>query len=238
MKPGYEEAPTNNYHLISKTAGIMAFLRSFSDIPNAKSISDDVDGESIARAIYAEDFDLLTRICAPMVEARYKCFDRFIQGYRNILEIAVGAAVGRGIDIANRHHDKTYVGTDLPDMMQEAVSLFRKYYLHRDNHHLLPANVMCREELDAAVDIFPSGEILIINEGLWMYLAAEERFAGAMNIRSVLERTGGVWVTPDFTDREYENYVLSSLDPDVARSLNKPDAAVRKLVEAEVQVFS
>lgn len=179
-------------------------------------------GEETARQIYPDDLDLVTKFCSPFFEARYKCLDRFIDTQRNVLELAVGTSVGRGISISD-NPDKVYVGTDLPEMIAEAKTFFMQINSERRaNHHLAAANVLSYDELSAAASHLGTRRgLIIVNEGLWMYLTTEEQTTAADNIRKLLEKYGGQWVTPDIWDLESNDEFVSSLGPQLRRAMSR-----------------
>jgi len=188
-----------DYSRIIPTAKLVAYYRSFSDIPYAMETSKALQAEEAWRQILGDDLDLVTRLFAPSMEARYKCFDRFTSLYNNVLELAVGTSIERGIRISD-DPEKIYVGTDLPEMITELRALFNDLGLkkERSNHHLEQANALSYEQLSAASDHFCSRrEVLVINEGLLIFLTREEQAICAENVRKILERYGGKWVTTD-----------------------------------------
>jgi hypothetical protein len=205
---------------IIPTARVVAYFRSFSDIPYAKDASKTLRGEETARQVYCEDLDSLTAFSGPFFEARHKCFNRFIEAHRNVLELAVGTSVGRGLAISD-DLDKFYVGTDLPEMIREAKTFFEAInYKDRTNHILAAANVLSYDELNAAANhLVTRRDVLIINEGLWMYLTTEEQAVAADNIRRILENYGGEWVTPDIWDLASNEQFISSLEPQLRSAM-------------------
>lgn len=217
MQTGSNAVGRGDHQRIIPTARLLAYFRSFSDIPRAKEVSEALRGEEVAKQIYQEDFVIGTRMAGPFMEARYKCFNPFIESHRNVLELAVGASVERGLSISDSA-EKIYIGTDLPEMIKETKALFAKIAdKNRTNHHLEAANVLSYEQLNVPIErLGINGEILIINEGLWMYLMHEEQVVFAENIRRILERYGGKWVTPDITDLEASDEFISSLGPDMS----------------------
>jgi hypothetical protein len=201
---------------IIPTARMMAYFRSFSDIPYAKEISAAVGGEEATRQILQEDFALLTPFGAALAEARYKCLDRLISGSTNVLELAVGLSFGRGL-VISESPERAYVGTDLPESIVESKSLLEECDpKRRANYHLKAANVLSKDQMNEAGSILGARQdVAIINEGLWTYLTIEEQAAGMANIRRLLERYGGKWITPDISDSESEEQFNSLLGPEL-----------------------
>lgn len=209
----FSTTTASDHHRTSLTARLISYYRSFSDIPYAQEASKRLRGEEAAREILGEDLELVTRYSVPFMEARYKCFDRFIGARSNVLELAVGTSVERGLSISD-DPEKIYVGTDLPGMITDAKAFFDEINEKiRTNHHLKAANVVSYEELQAAAYHFGARkELTIINEGLWYYLTNEEQLTCAENIRRLLEHYGGQWVTPDITDLESGRHDVASLE--------------------------
>jgi len=205
---------------IIPTARAVAYFRSFSEVPYAREASEALGGEAAARQMYQDDLDLMTRFSGPVFEARYKCFDRFIRTHPNIVELAMGTSVGRGLTIAE-DPEKLYIGTDLPEMIdQSKIFLGTISKGKRTNHFLEAANVLSYDELNAAISHLGSRrDVAIISEGLWMYLTAAEQSVAAENVRRLLEKHGGTWVTPDIWDLESNEKFIASLGPQMSAAV-------------------
>ena len=96
----------------------------------------------------------------------------------------------------------TYVELDLPEVIQEKrhiveVICARKGIPVRTNLHLIAGNALKLPDLISATNIFAGKPIVIINEGLLPYFDHSERTLFAKSIHTVLERFGGIWITPD-----------------------------------------
>lgn len=225
-----------DHHRISQTARVVAYCRSFSDIPYAKDVSEAVRGEDAARVLYCEDFDMAVRHAGPFLEARYKSFNPFTAMYGNVLELAVGASVERGLSICN-DNERIYVGTDLPEMIEEARKLCSKIdRIGRSNHRLEPANVISYDELGkASIGFGERRNVLIICEGLWGFLSSEEQAATVENIRRILMHYGGQWVTPDFFDLESMHRYVSAVPPEVSSAMSRIGQRLRQLTGRVVE---
>lgn len=231
------ESRRDDHHRISPTAKMVAYARAFSDIPYAKETSRALACEDLVRDICSEnDLDLVTRLSAPLIEARYKCFNRFICAYGNVLELAVGMSIERGISVS-ADPNRVYIGTDLPDAIAELKTLFRKITSdQRPNHHLEIANVLSYEELSAAADHLGMRRgVAIINEGLWMYLTTDEQTVCAENIRAILEHYGGEWITPDICDLESDEQFTSVLSLEVKSALSRTMQRISNLTGRPVE---
>src|SRR5579859_573401 len=74
------------------------------------------------------------------------------------------------------------------------------------HYELQPLNVLDEPAFDAIIDRFPPGELLIVNEGLLMYLDEDEKQRLCRIIHRTLQRRGGYWITADI-------YIQKELDP-------------------------
>lgn len=225
-----------NHHKISPTARMMAYFRALSDIPYAKEVSEALGGTEAAKRIYQDDLGILTAFAGPLAEARYKCFDGFIREHSSTLELAVGVAVERGLRISD-DPDKVYIGTDLPEIIKDARAFLERIDgSGRTNHHLEVANVLSFEQLDSATSHFGVREnVLVINEGLWGYLTAEERVLCAENVRQILERYGGRWATPDIADLETHEQSISCLGAEVRSAMSRVSKTITTVTGRDVE---
>ena len=119
-----------------------------------------------------------------------------------ILELAAGFSP-RGMGFAQRE-GIVYVEADLPEsiaLKREVVSAV----LGRvpAGLHLCAANVLDRAELLGCCTAFTNRPIAITTEGLLRYLTFEEKTQLAANVREVLSRYGGIWITTDIHLRHW-----------------------------------
>jgi O-methyltransferase involved in polyketide biosynthesis len=71
------------------------------------------------------------------------------------------------------------------------------------NLHLCAARVLDREELPACCNAFSKAPVAIATEGLLRYLTFPEKEQLAANVREILSRFGGIWVTTDIHLRHW-----------------------------------
>lgn len=74
------------------------------------------------------------------------------------------------------------------------------------HYELQPLNALDEPSFNAIVDRFPPGQILIINEGLLIYLDQPEKETLCRIIHRILQRRGGYWITGDI-------YIQKEIDP-------------------------
>jgi len=202
IKTGFEK--------ISLTAIFVAYWRQYTDIQFAKDIAeliranDKVENFLRSHNITREEI----RWYAPLFEIRHKSIQEAIRRYEmtQVLEVASGLSF-RGLSMAQQPGMK-YVETDLDDLTNEkrtiVDALKQKYSLTVDgNFSLAAANALDEAELQSAARFLDSSKrTAIVTEGLLPYLTMGEMEVVAKNIKSLLKKSGGVWITPDFSLKE------------------------------------
>jgi len=130
-------------------------------------------------------------------EARYWSINQLLPDYiSNILELSSGFSL-RGLALAT-DRPVYYIDTDLPDLIETKQPLVDALAGPlRGHYELRPLNVLDTPTFHNIVNEFPAGPILIINEGLLMYLGVEEKRQLLRQIRSILVERGGYWITAD-----------------------------------------
>jgi O-methyltransferase involved in polyketide biosynthesis len=163
--------------------------------------------EKIAKVSLAHllDSERRTRNVAPQFEARHKLLDRLIgqTGIKQVLEIAAGLST-RGLDMTS-DGSLTYVELDLPNMMADK----RKIVADLQGKDKLPKRSNLFFEDGSAIEIedflqaaryFNEDEpIVVMNEGLLRYLNFDEKSTYADNVKALLRKFGGVWITSDIS---------------------------------------
>ena len=110
--------------------------------------------------------------------------------------------------------DISYVESDLSGVNEEKCKLIEALRAKYDlidfgNHQIVTANALERSDLEAATAHLKRDQpLIVVNEGLILYLTAEERSALAGNVHYLLSQfAGGAWITPDFTTRQLADEV-------------------------------
>ncbi len=185
-----ETQPESMHEQVAPTAITVAYYRTFTDIPYSQEMFELLGGDPK----YAGPKEI-----APMFEARYKLTDRLLKDAdaRNVLEIASGYSP-RGMEFV-RNPDVTYVETDMPDVLRGKRVIAQRLHATSENLFFEEANALDLDALSRAAEHFKSGPIAIVNEGLLRYLTMDEKANLARNVHALLERFGGVWITPDIT---------------------------------------
>ena len=195
---------------ISPTAMFVAYYRQFSDIPFATEIAKTLNVEEVTRQIMGDSsfVEKFMRRGAPAMEARYKSMISAIKkrGIKQVLEFASGLSF-RGLWMTE-DPAMVYVETDLDGIMQdklkviEAIPAIREQ-ASRDNIFFHTVDALNFEDIELALAHFdPSKPVAVIHEGLYQYLSMDEKKALALNIKKILQRFGGAWITPDLSSKE------------------------------------
>ena len=193
---------------VSFTADAIAARRTLMGIPYSdriyQALLERVKGTSdeapLHEALESNNLRMVT-----FFDARYHLLDKLMKqtGAKKVLELAAGMAP-RGL---NWTDDKNvqYVELDLPRKSADKQHIINVLVADsiveaRPNLHLEAGDVLNREDMIRATSYLALGEpgpIVIANEGLLRYLTFEKKRILAENIKYLLERFGGYWITPD-----------------------------------------
>ncbi|WPU92567.1 hypothetical protein SNE25_24905 [Mucilaginibacter sabulilitoris] len=200
MKDEASTIKNRDYSSISPSARSLLLLKGLTDIPFALEA---------ARLIsqpepYIPDFSKGNIIFWARVlhfEARYKSINQLLWSLtaKNILELSSGFSF-RGLDTVI-DNDIHYIDTDLPNVidikqkLEEA--LISSNFTPKGKLETLPLNALNETDFLNIINHFPEGEIAIVNEGLLVYLDIDEKRKLCQNIRTVLQKRGGYWITAD-----------------------------------------
>lgn len=194
-----------SHERISPTAWLIAYHRTLSDIPLAPEIFHELE-KIVAQersAANAARVDALRSASGAIVwEARFKIINHVLKMHRpkQVLELAAGFS-SRGLDLA-RDPSVTYVELDLPDLVKDKRQIVEALISQgtipvQPNYHLVAGNALEVQDLLSASRFFAEEPIAVVNEGFLPYLDRSERTTLAKNILTLLERFGGMWITPD-----------------------------------------
>jgi len=194
-----------SHERISPTAWLVAYQRTLSDIPLSSEIFNELEiiiGQTRSDSDVTRIDTLKFPQMAVIWESRFKIVNHVLKAHqaKQVLEIAAGFSP-RGLNMA-KDASVTYVEVDLPELVQDKrqmiETLIRQARIPvQPNFHLLEGNALNLEDLLSATRFFTDAPIAVINEGLLSYLNRAERTTFAQNVHTLLERFGGVWITPD-----------------------------------------
>jgi O-methyltransferase involved in polyketide biosynthesis len=212
------------YEKISPTAKLVAYLRTFTDIPYTKEIAVASGAEKTFQGLAGESAESMVRF-ASIWEARYKVTDRILaeHGITQVLEVAAGLSP-RGLAMT-MNPDVVYVVTDLPQVLKLektiAETILAKSNSHRPNLHFQAANALDMKSLSTAASAFKRGKpIAIVIEGLLTYLNRREKEIIAGNVHELLEKYGGLWVATDVNTKQQLQQTRHFLDEKVEKRLS------------------
>jgi O-methyltransferase involved in polyketide biosynthesis len=194
-------SPTSSFDKISPTALLVAYARQFSNIPYTKEIAELTDAASIIKQFVREG-EQQPIVAAALIEARYKMIEQVRAKFNGtqILELASGL-LPRGM-INTQHPEITFVESDLPGMIEHKQQLIQQLVGERPNLHCLQIDATHSSDFLPLSDYFqPEKPIMVLCEGLLMYLTLAEKQQVLENVHSLLQTYGGVWITPDFTTK-------------------------------------
>ena len=190
-----------SHEKVIPTAWLIAHCRTYTDIPFSKEIFDELEK---IRTEKGEVIDpvLKENILAPQFEARYKLAKRLVIENRStqVLELAAGLTP-RGMEMSS-DSNIIYVETDFPELIEEKRRMVKKFGIDHANLYLEHANALNLYEIMQACRHFDENKPLtIINEGLLRYMTFPEKTQVAKNVHMILEKFGGVWITPDISKK-------------------------------------
>lgn len=204
-----------DYSKISPTAKMTAYWRAKSDIPHSREVAHVMQGEDMTQQLIGQQMTSVMAQYSPMVfEARYKAINRGLQMCKsgNVMELASGLSP-RGLGVVDAGH--TYVGADLPNMI-ESAPLMTSIAVHDgiDPRNLFyeAVNVLDRQQMGEASQHFKGQSFDICNEGLLMYLNLEEKTRLCANIHQLLTPVMGAWITTDIEFHLLRAKLLNSVN--------------------------
>lgn len=192
-----------DFRRVSATALVPAFGRGeLTDIPFAKEMLTCLrtKGVTLSGGPWSER---ATHEYAAFFESRFKSVNSILEEYgaTQILELAAGLSP-RGMDFAQR--GITYVEADLAESMESKREIIISMLGHIPaNLHLCAASVVDRAGFMACAAAFGQEPVAVTTEGLLRYLTFEEKEHLAANVRELLVRHGGMWITTDIHLRSW-----------------------------------
>lgn len=185
-----------NFSSISPSAKWILKMKAHTNIPYAREAAGIVENDFIP-GMEVNDPSFWGRTFH--FESRYQSINSLANGLniKNIIELSSGFSF-RGIDWTK---DSTinYFDTDLPGVIAEKKEITTALLNNRPvgNLRSFPLDALNEKQFSEVMEEFPAGEVLIINEGLLMYLDNSEKEKLCSNIRKALEQRGGYWITAD-----------------------------------------
>jgi O-methyltransferase involved in polyketide biosynthesis len=144
-------------------------------------------------------------------EARYASINVLLEDIQpgNILELSSGYSF-RGLDYC-LNHDAHYIDTDLPQVADLKINLEKEligdHSIFKGKLETMALNALDEESFDKIVARFDNNPLIIVNEGLLMYLNVNEKKKLCSIIHKHLVQKGGYWITADIYIKTPENNV-------------------------------
>jgi O-methyltransferase involved in polyketide biosynthesis len=199
----------HNFNTISPSAKSLLLLKGHTDIPFARQMAELIESPHK----YSPDFakrDISFWSSILHFEKRYKSIDQLLQDLpvKNVLELSSGYSL-RGLEASERKGIH-YIDTDLSDVITMKKNIIDGLQINHSGSkgrlELLPLNALDNKEFIEVVSHFPKGEIVIVNEGLLMYLDMSEKEKLCNTIHEVLRKHGGYWITADIYVKRQSKY--------------------------------
>lgn len=208
-----ENNPTDrNYESISPSARSLLMMKGLTNIPYAREAA----ALMTAPLPFNPDFSKMDiGFWARVVhfEMRYWSINQLLESIpiNNVLELSSGYSF-RGLDMTRRKAIH-YIDTDLASIIEAKTSLIqslRPAPREDSTLELLPLNALDEHQFIEVAGRFPKGELVIVNEGLMMYLDDGEKKKLCSIISRVLQQRGGYWITADvYLKKTIENLDLT-----------------------------
>ena len=166
-----------NYNTISPSAEMLLMTKGYTNIPFAKEAAElYVYPEKYTIDLRDKDFTFWTRLAH--FESRYWSIDQLLSEIdaKNILEISSGFSF-RGLK-AVQENNVHYIDTDLSEIIEVKKNLLAQLQrgtAAKGRLETLPLNALDEKQFSEIISHFSEGEIVIVNEGLLMYLNKEEK---------------------------------------------------------------
>ena len=189
-----------DFSSVSPSAKSLLMMKGYTNIPYARETAALMQGPEVFDLNF-EDKDFWFWIRVMHFESRYWSIDQLLEGLsiNNILEISSGFSF-RGLEKI-KTKGVHYIDTDLPDVIETKKEFITVLQNEGSNVggklELVPLNALDEEQFQAVIKKFKGGELVIINEGLLMYLDNSEKEKLCKIISKILKEHGGYWITAD-----------------------------------------
>jgi len=204
-----------NFNTISPSAIWILLMKGHTNIPFAQQTAELIQHPKT----FTPDFtkkDMTFWARTLHFESRYLSIDSLLDDLKisNILELSSGYSF-RGLDKV-RNSKLHYIDTDLPAVIETKKEFIKALQTNMKNMQgeleLLSLNALNEDQFRDTVNRFPSGEIVIVNEGLLMYLDSSEKEKLCRIIHNILEERGGYWITADIYLKHHQEKLNFKVD--------------------------
>ena len=196
-------AMAEEMELVSYTAYTSIYWLQDAGVPEAKEFS-----KAIGRNVYiardsVKDYKRLVPVNRLYHEMRYTAINNYVvdKDYKNVMDIACGFS-SRGIFLARQ--GRHFVGAEFKPIVMAAGNKIKACLTPEEQKSVSyeVVDATDKESMTAAADTM-DGKICVVMDGLMMYLDREQQAATLQNIRDILKKHGGAYVTFDFSARDF-----------------------------------
>jgi len=224
---------------VSKTAMPHVFYRTFYGLPHAEEMAALMKAEQITVQLYGA-YNKKQLEIVPIMEARYKsglkAMETYIELHNRkvqILELAAGLSL-HGTLLSEKYPDINYIETDYSSGIIESKKKIIRQLIKKNlpNLRFLKANALEEASFKNFLKTLRSDLPLIVyNEGLLNYFNGKEMRVLARNIKFLLSKFGGVWITPDPAMSAERRASLGTAAPNFLKLAKKAEAVAAQKYE-------
>ena len=184
------------------TAPITLYWLAKSGVPEAVDYVKYINAERIVRPEDIPHYERVEKVNKIFQEMRYTSLNEFIvsENYSNVIDLGCGVSP-RCLYMADKGIN--YVGVDLPEVVK-VLNIYAPNFIKDDKkQHVRFKNAdvaNLKEMTDTAKGM--DGKVCIVEEGLLNYISRDRQRAMLQNIRTILKKNGGCFVTSDFVADE------------------------------------
>ena len=156
-----------------------------------------------------------------MQELRYKSLNYYIKQTKmnTVIDLECGFSP-RGL-LFKDNPSINYIGIDLPAVINELR-------IAGNDMNYATADMTNLASLEEAIQSV-TGTVIIITEGVLSYFTENELRIVIQNIRSLLHKHNGIWITPDFYNNDYVSAIMKPIFGDEKfEKINKLLQATKK----------
>ncbi len=195
-----EQMTYRDFSSVSPSAKGLLLMKRYTNIPFAKEMAELMEYPDK----YIPDFekgDSTFWGVTTHVENRYWSINQLLNDLtiRNILELSSGFSF-RSLEYV-KHGGVHYIDTDLPDVIADKNKLINSLKIDRSitkgKLELIALNALDKNRFHEIAGRFSQGEVVIVNEGLLVYLNRQEKEKLCSIIHDILMERGGYWITAD-----------------------------------------
>lgn len=156
-----------------------------------------------------------------MQELRYKSLNYYIKQTKMNTVVDLGCGFSpRGL-LFKDNPSINYIGIDLPAVINELR-------IAGNDMNYATADMTNLASLEEAIQSV-TGTVIIITEGVLSYFTENELRIVIQNIRSLLHKHNGIWITPDFYNNDYVSAIMKPIFGDEQfEKINKLLQATKK----------